>query len=57
MFQRKTRVWEYAQVKMENVEVRVSDNFEYILKLRYKLEKRCEDDIKRDGNGDDMMEK
>ena len=42
---------------MKHMEATVSDNFEFILELRYKLEKRCENEIKRDGNGDDMMEK
>ena len=56
MFKGKTRAREYGQVKMEHGEVSVSYNFKFILKLRYKLEKRCENEIKRDGNGDDMME-
>ena len=42
---------------MEHVEVSMSDKFEFILELRLKIEKRCENEIKRDGNGDDMMEK
>ena len=37
MFKRKTKAREYARVKMEHVEVSVSDNFEFILDLRYKL--------------------
>ena len=28
------------QMRMEQVEVSVSDNFEFLLELRYKLEKR-----------------
>ena len=42
---------------MEHVKVSVSDNCEFILELRYKLEKRCENEINRDGNGVDMREK
>ena len=30
------------------MELSVSDNFEFILELTYKLEKRCEHDITRD---------
>ena len=33
MFKRKTRVGGYAGVRMEHVEVTVSDNFEFLLKI------------------------
>ena len=35
------------------MDVSVGDNFESILELRYNLKKRCANEIKRDGNGDD----
>ena len=44
-------------MKMEHMEVSVSNNFEFILELRSKLEKRCENEIKRYENGDEMIEK
>ena len=58
MFQRKTRAGDYLRVKMGHVEVSVSDNFEFILELIYKLLKTDEIGlIKIDENGDDMTAK
>ena len=37
---RKMRAEEYVRVGMEHVEVSMRDNFEFLLELRYKLEKR-----------------
>ena len=38
MFKRKTRANEYARVGMEHMDVIMSDNFEFLLEFRYKLE-------------------
>ena len=51
------RAEEYARVRIEHVEVSVSDNFEFLLELRYKLEKIWENETTGDGNGDDKMTK
>ena len=40
MFKRKTKVGEYARVRMECVDGSMSDNFDFHLELREKLEKR-----------------
>ena len=40
MFKRKARAGEYVRVNVEHMEVSVRDNFEFILELREKLEKR-----------------
>ena len=39
MFKRKMRAEEDVQVGMEHVEVSMRDNFDFLLELRYKLEK------------------
>ena len=48
MFKRKMRLGKYARVRMDHVEVSVSNNFEFLLELRYKLEKLCDTEIERD---------
>ena len=44
-------------MKIEQVEVSVSNNFELLWELRYKLENLWENDIKREESGNDMMKK
>ena len=39
MFKSKTKVGEYVWVRIKHVEVSMSNNFEFLLELRYKLEK------------------
>ena len=45
--QKKEEDEEYAWVRMEHVEVSMSDNFELFLELRLKLENIGENEIKR----------
>ena len=42
------KVGEYARVRMEHVKVNMSNNFEFIFELRYKLENLWENEIKGD---------
>ena len=44
-------------VELEHVEVSMIDNFEFLLELRYKLEKIWDNQINKDKNRDNIMER